>query len=273
MVLNKWLNYKKWNSKTNFSVINVSENEIINDEIKSFLNNHVLDSYIWINYIIRNYKQEKKELLIDFLEKEILPSSKELYRVWQWDIWEIISKLIVTFFSDLDVPATKLKLKSNKDKSMFWTDMISHNKWKEILEWHYYEIKTKQDLLNKNYKIKWNPRYITIVAYDWLQNDLAKNCESIATFLSKLYDEKWDFEKADMYWNISNWKTIVNKIYEIFIIWEKNTYKDDILDALDSISLTLSPLNITIVLIDWFKELVNDLRLKICDEAVKIVYS
>lgn len=272
-MLNTRLNHEKWTNKAHFTVIQVSEKMNIDDEIKSFLNKEILESYVWVNYLVRNYKKEDKKLLIDFLENSILPSVGELHRVWQWDLWEIISKLIVVYFNDLEVPATKLKLKTNKDKSMFWTDMISHNKWDIISEWFYYEVKTTKNLTEKNYKIKWTPRYITVVAYDGLKNDIDKSCEAIAVFLSKVHDEKWDYDKADMYWKIADWRMKVNKEYKIFIIWEKSSYKEEILDSLDAINPSLSPLNVTIVLIDGFKELIEELRNKIWDDAIKLVYS
>lgn len=273
MVIKKWFKDPKIDTKTHFNVIKIWENNICDDEIKEFLNKEILDSYIWIDTLIRNYSTKDKKVLIDFLENNVLPSKSELYRVWQWDLWEIISKLLVSYFFWLEVPATKLKLKTNKDKSVFWTDMISHNKWKDIKDWYYYEIKTKQDLLKKDYKITWNPRYITVVAYDWLKNDLSKNSGAIATFLWKLYEMKENYDKSKVYLDIADGSKIINKNYEIFIIWETSTYKDDIITALENISPDLKPLNVTIILIDWFKWLVDDLRNKVLIDAEKIVYT
>lgn len=272
MTLKKWLKHPDWVPKIGFTLIDVTENCSVDNEIKDFLNQNILEAYIGIPYLIRNYKSQSKLLLKTFLEKNILPSNTELYRVWQWDIWEIIAKLIVSYFRGLEVPATKLKLKTNKDRSVFWTDMISHDEWAIVSDWCYYEIKTKHNLADKNYDIPWNPRYITVVAHDSLRKDLDKNSESIATFLSKFYDEKWDYTKAAMYWDISNWKTRINRKFEIFIIWEKESFKDDIIKALENVDPKLASLNLTIVLIEWFKEFVTTLRNEICATAESIVY-
>ncbi|MBW7954282.1 DUF1837 domain-containing protein [Candidatus Gracilibacteria bacterium] len=273
MVIKKWFKDPKIDTKTHFNVIKIGENNICDDEIKEFLNKEILDSYIGIDTLIRNYSTKDKKVLIDFLENNVLPSKSELYRVWQGDLGEIISKLLVSYFFGLEVPATKLKLKTNKDKSVFGTDMISHNKGKDIKDWYYYEIKTKQDLLKKDYKITGNPRYITVVAYDGLKNDLSKNSGAIATFLGKLYEMKENYDKSKVYLDIADGSKIINKNYEIFIIGETSTYKDDIITALENISPDLKPLNVTIILIDGFKGLVDDLRNKVLIDAEKIVYT
>jgi len=250
------------------------EHKIADDDIKSFLNSQMLEEYVWVDFLINRYKAQDKVKLVDFLERNILPDktiglSKN---VWQGDLWEIMAKLIVSYYRDLLVPAKKLRLKENKDKSVFWIDMIAHNKWDTINDWIYYEVKTRQDLSKKDSKVKWNPQYVTLIAYDWLK-DIEKNSEATASHLSLSCYESGDYEKSKLYGEIVDGSNKVNKNYEIFIIWEKSTYKEDILVALDEINPSLSPLNVTVVLIDWFKELIEGLRNKICDDAVKIVYS
>lgn len=262
-------------NKPHFTVIEVMEHKIADEEIKSFLNSQMLEEYVWVDFLINRYKPQDKAKLIDFLEKTILPD-KTIWlskNVWQGDLWEILAKLIVSYYRDLLVPAKKLRLKKNKDKSVFWIDMIAHNKWNTINNWIYYEIKTKQDLMKKVSSSKWNPRYITLVAYDWLERNAEKNCEATASHLSLSCYENGDYAKSALYWEIVDGTNKVKKYYEIFVIWEKSTYKEDILSALDSINPSLSPLNVTVVLIDWFKELIEELRNKIWDDAIKIVYS
>ena len=272
-MLKSWLNHTNWPQKLHFNLIEVTENKIADEGVKYFLNTQMLEEYAWINFLIDKYRLQDKSKLVNYLEKQKLPDNIDNLskNVWQGDLWEIIAKLIVLYYRDLAVPANKLRVKENKDKSVFWIDMIAHNKWDKISDWIYYEVKTKQDLAKKDYNDEWNPRYITLVAYDWLKS-IENNNESAAAHLMQTCYYSWDYKQSALYWEIVDGTNKVKKYYEIFIIWEKSTYKEDIIDALDNINPSLSPLSITIVLIDWFKKLVEDLRNKICDDAVKIVY-
>lgn len=165
-----------------------------------------------------------------------------------------------------------MRWKFNKDRSVFCTDMIAHNSWEKIEDIYYYEIKTRQNIWKKESISSLNS-YITVHAYNSLYKDQQSSINWIADFLSQRYYDDKDLLNAKKYWDIAKGTDTYNKKYEIFIIWESTSYKDDIITALEGITIDLIPLNVTLVLIDWFKELVEELRNKVLISAEKIVYT
>lgn len=272
--MDNWLNYSSKDTWYSFSVFEVSENKKFDNEIKKILNQHILDSYRGIDFLKLHFESTEPEELVKYLESETLPSmvNTTSKNVWQWDCGEILSLLIAQYFQGLSVPLRKMRFKFNKEKSVFSTDLVAHNKWDTLTDMYYYEIKTKQDICNKDYSVP-GGQYITVVAYKWLEKDESCSNEAICDFLSRRAFDKGDLKESIKYNKVVKWDSNLSRNFEIFIIWEKSTYKEDILEELNNISPSLSPLNVTIVLIDWFKDLIEQLRDKITDDAVDIVYN
>lgn len=274
MVIKKWFKEPEIYKKTHFNVIKIWENNVCDDEIKEFLNKEILDSYRNLDFLKLQFKNENRSKLLEYLESYVFPNIEDGFWkiVWQWDFWEILSWIIVQYFQLLEVPIKKMRWKFNKDRSVFCTDMIAHNNWEKIENIYYYEIKTRQNISKKE-STNWLNSYITVHAYNSLYKDQQNSINWIADFLSRSYYEKDDYVNSIKYWDLVKNPDTYNKNYEIFIIWETNTFKEDIITALEDISPDLKPLNVTIILIEWFKWLVDDLRDKILIDAEKIVYA
>jgi hypothetical protein len=96
------------------------------------------------------------------------------------------------------------------------------------------------------------------LAYESLLKDAESPTESIANFLAQLYFEKENYETASKFMDITRYPQRYNKKYELFLIVESEKFNSHILDDLNTMPLSLSPLNVTVVLIDNLKQLVDN---------------
>jgi len=268
-MVNDWLNYQIKSPKSTFTFVLVSETQNVNDVIRTELQKEILDAYKDISFLKFRFKSKPRNDLVSYLENNILPSMKSQLskNVWQGDFGEILASLIVSYLRGLTVPLKKIRWKLNKEKSVFATDMVAHNTGEDITDMYYYEIKTRLDLTAKR-----NSKYVTILAYESLKKNENIPNNAIADFLSQLFYYKKDYDNANKYTNIVDEVNSVNRNFELFFIGEKSTYKEEILDELNSLPPQLASLNVTVVLIDDFKNLVFDLRKTITSEAVNIVH-
>lgn len=270
-MIDNWLNYQEAGPKPNFSVIIVSEKQIIDNEGKAALLREILNSYRDIDFLKHNYLTEQPVKLVDYLNNEILPQMGDPFGVWQGDLGETLGSMIVSCFLNLAVPLKKMRWKFNKDRSVFCTDMIAHNQGNDITDLYYYEIKTRREL-NKKESRDGSSSYITIHAHNSLLKDKNSPTEGIIDFLSRYYYEKGDLNSSSKYHHIIINPGSYNKKFELFFIGEKKSFSESILDDLNTLPPQLSPLNVTVVLIDGFGSLVSDLRATITLEAENIVY-
>lgn len=271
-MFNSWLNHQIKPSTFSFTVIEISEKEKINQEIKAKLQQEIIDSYCKIEDLKVRYQHKDKNKFEEFLKTK-LPSMKDQLskNVWQGDVGEVLAALIVSHFQNREVPIKKMRFKTNKDKSVFGVDMIATNKGEVITDIYQYEIKTKENLCEKDYGKKGNPRYISIVAHESLNQDNVLE-QNLPGWLVTFYLASGEMDKVKKYWDVFDKEIIPIKHFELFIIGDASSYNEIILTALDSLSIKLSPLNVTIFLIENFKKLISDLRTTIINEAVNIIY-
>ena len=216
------------------------------------------------------FRKASEERLKQYIEGHVIPSDKNQFakNVRQGDWGEILAALIVAYFQDLKVPIQKLRWKFNKEKSVFSTDMIAHNKGDSIKQIYYYEIKTSQNPGNKR-----DGKYITIIAHDSLLKDEQAPTEAIADFLARYYFDIGDYDNSRKYFDIVDNSHNYDRYFELFFIIEKDKYIKDILVDLHNLPPRLEPLRITVVLIDNLKVLVKNTWENLADEAVKLVWS
>ncbi|MCK5061293.1 hypothetical protein KAR28_01970 [Candidatus Parcubacteria bacterium] len=307
-MINTWLQYNIKSPKPTFTIAEISEKKAIDDDIKRMIQKEILDSYRGNDFFKKEFQHEKIETLVDYLKNNVLPSkiSGITKNVWQGDVGEILAGLIVAYFQKYYIPIKKMRWKFNKDRSVFCTDMIAHND--DITSLYYYEIKTRKNIKNKetrklsteqkndfqnrkkNLKLSANGNlytYVSVHAHDSLLKDEESPTESIIDFLFRFYyrkaeddDIKEEYkqvyrEKADKYGNIAKNITNPQKHFELFFISEKINPSEikEIVEHLNSYPPELSPLNITIVLINNFKNLIDELRDTIINEAINQVYN
>ncbi|MDR0835843.1 MAG: DUF1837 domain-containing protein [Tannerella sp.] len=274
-----WLNYQEQKGYTySFSFFEVTENMTPDDTLVNLLQESILFSYRskdFYNY--RFSKTATAEEIRQYLNDQVIPADKNRFdrNVRQGDWGEILAGLIVTYFQNLVIPINKLQWKFNKDKSVFGTDLIAFNNDDTIKDIYYYEIKTRLHPDTKEGK-KPNRQYLSIWAYKSLEKDANSPTESIANFLEMLYFEKAnrlnsseDYTKALKFTDIVTNPQNYNKIYEIFLIVEKAKFNTVILDALNDLPPQLLQLDVTVILIDNLKELVE----KTWQDIEKVIFS
>lgn len=293
--LDRWLNKEEVDSSPySFQVVFFKErNASLPDaEIKKYIEEQVSISHRNLSHLKLHYQTEPRESLSSYLESYVFPEMTNQINknVWQGDFGEILAGLIVAYFQDLEVPIKKIKLKFNKDRSVFSTDMIAHNKDDVITDIYYYEIKTRQNIQNKEtVKVAGNNlyNYITVHAHNSLHREEISPNEGIADFLSRYYEDKamtyvetggeasnieHMLSLSKKYHDIVKNPSNYNRKFELFFITEASSYNDVVLTTLNSISPLLSPLKITVLLIDNLNELIESTRNNIIDTTLKLVY-
>lgn len=292
--IGRWFNKNEDNtSYSNFNVVFLRENDssLPDEPIKQYLEEELAKSYRNISYLKTHYNTESEEKLIDYLNNYVFPETSNIINknVWKGDFGEILAGLVVSYFQNLEVPIKKMKLKFNKDRSVFSTDMIAHNNGNTITDIYYYEIKTRQNIKAKetvkvsgaNYR-----NYITVHAHNSLHKDELSPNEGIADFISRYYEEKATIfaeigdeqnmklmlEQSKKYHDIVKNPSTYNRNFELFFIAETSSYESTILDALEELSSHLSPLNVTILLIENLNDLIDTSRDNVMQSTVRLVH-
>lgn len=268
-----------------FNIYDISCLNPLNNKIKDYLATQTLIQYNNLNYLKRYYKTETPDKLREHLQNYVFPNvrhstskgGKQIIRnVRQGDFGEILTTLIVEKFNNLQVPISKLRYKFNKDRSVFCTDLISHNKGESITNLRYYEVKTKTS------KSVYN---VGIEAYQGLEKDESKPAESIANFLSCYYHEKAEtifsidenaaesfFKLAKQFNDIVKNPQKYNRSFEIVLIIETSYFKERLLANLNGLSMSLSPLEVTVILVDDLNDLIVTTFKKAEDIAIQHVF-
>lgn len=277
MLLHSWLESPKSSNKANFTLLEITEKTSPPDEdILKWLNLEILSAYRDVWYLKYSYKNKTKEELMKYLDEYVFPNMKDQFsrNVWQWDFWEIITSLIAIYVHNLIVPIKKMRWKFNKEKSVFSTDLVSHNNWSEIEEIHYYEIKTKQNLTDKiKCRFDGTKKYITSIAYKWLEQDQNLPNWALFDFLSRQLYQEWKYDLSKVYWDlVLRDKNDITRKYEIVVIGEKSTFSTEIIDELEAQSIILPNTCLTLILIENFKDLLWVLRNKIINNSISTIY-
>jgi hypothetical protein len=267
-MIRKWLGYHQNKDTYIFKLISVTEKSGQSPNLIKYLQKEILTSYRQLDFYKFHYQNESEDKLKKYIEDYVIPSDKNRItkNVKQGDWGEILAALIVMYFQNLYVPIHKLRWKFNKDRSVFSTDMIAHNKDGRIKDIYYYEIKTRQSPQNKEYG-----KYISVIAHNSLLKDEQAPTEAIVDFLSRYYYEKGDYSMSLKYGDIVKNPQNYIKNFELFLIVEKDNFINQILTDLNELPPQLKPLRVTVVYVKNLTGLVNDTWKEITEEAVRIV--
>jgi len=255
--LNYWLTYQPETKPYVFSFIRVTEKNKPDINMIKLLQEKLIFSYGTEKYYSRYFEENSTEEEIrKFVIDKVIPAENNQFdkNVRQGDWGEILASLIVVYFQNLEIPINKLQWKFHKDKSVFCTDLIAFNNADKIEDIYYYEIKTRQNPDKKEE----SKQFISVLAYNSLLKDAESPSDAIVNFLYKLYIEKEKYKTADKFKDIMKNPHKYNKKYEIFLIVESTKFNTNMLDELNLLQPTLYPLNVTIVLIDNLKQLVEN---------------
>jgi hypothetical protein len=284
-MIRKWLDRNLRKKAYSFNIYDITEKKPLDEDIKEYLSHQTLIQYKNLEYL-KKYKNDSTDELREYLRNYTFPNTRHSFtkggkqiikNVRQGDFGEILTTLLVEEFTDLKVPISKLRYKFNKDRSVFCTDLISHNNGDVITDLKYYEVKTRTS--KSVYKT-------ATEAYEGLERDESKPTEAIANFLSNHYYEKAEVlfevgkeEEAEPFYNLAKqFSDIVknpqnyNRSFEIVLIIERSYFKEKLLKKLNELSLKLLPLEVTLVLVDNLNDLVINTFNNAEDIAVKHVF-
>lgn len=266
-----------------FNVIEILEKTNINNDIKKYLAKEICNAYRNLKNCKPSFINLPKEKFEQYLKSYVFPNIEDAQsigertirkNVRQGDFGEILASLIAKELRNLDVPMTKLSWKFNKNRSLFGTDLMSHNKGEKITDLTYYEVKTRTSY-DKN---------IAVQGHESLLKDIPN--EYIADFVMRYYLElagnfelNGDNEQANKYREKSNQylKILTNpedykRNFEIVLILEKHLFKEEILEILQQLPPNLEPLTITIFSIVNLNNLTSESYELAKKEAIETIY-
>ncbi len=129
-MINEWLERVPKPDQYVFKLIHVTEIKKPDDNIINFLQTEILQSYRDIDFYKFHLQNSTEDDIRNYVKTQIIPGDENqiVRNVRQGDWGEILTSLIVAFYQGLEVPISKLKWKFNKDRSVFGTDMIAHER-------------------------------------------------------------------------------------------------------------------------------------------------
>ncbi len=269
-MINTWLSYNQRQPSPygSFTIVDVSELGEPSEDVKNHIANTILESYRNINFYKIHFEHEPQQALLDYLDTYVFPGEDNniVRNVKQGDYGEILAQLIVEYFCELEVPIHKMRHKFNKDRSVFCTDMIAHNSGEPLTDIYYYEVKTRRTM------IRTDGHYPPVNAHNSLLNDQNGGTEGIADFLCRMYFERGDYDKSKKYGEVIKNPSAFIRHFELFFIIETDIYLEEIVEELNALPPTLTPLNVTVVLIRDLAQKLQDGFDRAKTQVITIVY-
>lgn len=253
-----------------FQFIRITEDCNKDDTLINELQKSIIREYREPSYLQRKRRNLDRAGLEDYIRKKVIPDEITNFDLATryGDFGEIFASLVIQFV-DNKKTFNKLQWKFNKDKSVFGTDIVSFDSLEEPSEICYYEVKTRENCLNKEEVSRKKigddeiieKEYISVIAYKSLEKDMLSDKESILDYMSRFYHATGDEDISDLFSDLVDGVKSVNKSYEVFIITDsKNLSKDykSLLTALNSYPKTINPLKVTFIFIDSIKQLMTE---------------
>ena len=263
----QWLKFfPSLNNRYKFEFVLVEENRKVE---KEFLQEKFLHSYRDELFYKMRFQRTDRAAIVQYVENNVIPGNKNQIEknVRLGDFGEIVVALIAKYFYD-EISFPKLKFKLNNERSAFATDVISFDDINNPTTITFFESKVKTPLLKKitveKKSVKMNrmpPQYISVIAYESLQNDFTCATQPMLDFMAQRYVEEKKYDLAQKYMDLSDKYRTLNCKYEIFIFTEKTNPLPDykkILKDLDALNLQLQPLKVTLVFIENLNNLIED---------------
>lgn len=247
--------------KYNFSFIRITEDKPKDDALILELQKSILRAYRTPNFLQRKKRNLDRDGLKKYIQKNVIPNKITNFdvAVRYGDFGEIFASLIIKYIQNKE-PFTKLRWKYNSNKSVFGTDIVAFDSLDNPREISYYEVKTRENALKKE-KEKEENKFITVIAYKSLEQEKFSDKESILDFMSRLYENEGNYGKSDIFSDLVDDARVVNKTYEVFIITDSRILSKDytpLLQTLNTIPKTITPLSLTFIFIDKIKELMTE---------------
>lgn len=258
-MIEEWLNTPEIDPNSqSFTVVKITNKKKADSPIIEYLQKNILYTYEDKESLDFSLEGGTKESIRDYL-KALFPNDENSdnlqtkIRVQAGDLAEVTTKLILKNFYSKD-SLNKLKYKLHSGRSVFGTDLIAFDNIKNPHDISFYEVKSKKNL-SPNKEKRANDEtedvYISVVAHNSLKYDTEQKINPVLRFMMQKAFESKEFDQAKILRDIIHRKRILKEEYGIFIVTEDSETKiPSLITALESITNRLSPLSMTIVLVD-----------------------
>jgi len=258
-MIGEWLNIPEIDPNIHsLTFVKITNKKKADSPIIEYLQKNILYTYEDKESLDFSLADGSKESIRAYL-KALFPNDENTdnlqtkIRVQAGDLAEVSTKLILKYFYNQD-SLNKLKYKLHSGRSVFGTDLIAFDNIKNPHDISFYEVKSKKNLSPKKEKLpdgNDTEIYISVVAHDSLKYDTEQVVNPVLRFMMQKSFESKEFDQAKLFREIIHKKRVLNKKYGIFIMTEDSETKiPSLIDALEKLSNRLSPLSMTIVLVD-----------------------
>lgn len=246
-MINSWLNEENSRDYIKFKVINLVENKIEYTDLKIFLATQVL---IHLKDPLRLKSLMQKmtdDQFKNYVLTNLIPDKGVRFSPRQSTWTEVLAAEILEKVRGTIIPIYRLRYKEKKNQAMRGNPDVVTCKEEDEPTIFFVEVKSS---INTNDDIAKE-------AYNSLKKINVDSPEIIEHISDKLFlDDKFDvahiFDKAIL--EPSSYK----RNFQIFLIFEKDKWENEILKELSSIKMSLPNLLVNVVLIESMKQLIED---------------
>jgi hypothetical protein len=256
-MINTWLKAQIRKGGYSFSVIDITEEVVITDDILNALAKQLItasSSPVMIKRECRKLIEDSSRLKLDvireYVEKEVLPNANRIStRVGNFG--EILAAIILIEFEQFWLPIYKLRFREKKDWSMRLTDLClikKHTSIKPLV--CFGEVKTKSSACDTQIGIK---------GHDSLAKDNALEDPGGLHFLCTHLYEMGKYDEADFLSDIRLGRIAYDFRHDLFIIHNKEDWQEKILENLNNHDLDkrLVDFSVKVVLISQLREVID----------------
>lgn len=266
-MINKWLKEaKRINAHhTKFAVIDLTENNMREElkELKIFLANRILIHLDYPERLKRIYRDKPNDKLRKHVSDLILPNKNVSFNPEQSFLGEILTAEILEKIRKAILPIYKLRYKELRNSAMRGkADVIACRILANRPIIIFAEVKSKI-----NYDKK-----IAKKAYEGL---VLNNVEvpEIVDYISRRLEDRDEYNLVNLFDKAIRDPKSYSKDFHIFLIFEKNKWKEEVLEILDTIEVVLPDLTLNVVLISSLKNLIKETYSLVPEVAEEIVYN
>jgi hypothetical protein len=272
-MLRRWLKYQERNQAgSKFAVIDISERAKADVEIIDYLACELVSAHclpVMLECELELLRDDASELGLDdvaeYLENHILPG-KNRPETRVGNFGEVLGARYLIEFEDFWLPIYKLRYREKKDWAARLTDLclIKRDRLPRPLVC-YGEVKTKSTGCNLE---------LAVDGHESLAKDDALADPEILRFIRAMLYERGDFDEAFFFSEISFAKIEYDSRHDLFLVHDKDSWKDEVLDRLQVCELDgrLVGFSVKVVLISRLRRLIDSAYEQTATAAWHIVY-
>lgn len=251
-MIKKWLFEQERDSAPQFRIIDLSEQSNQPDtEVRKFLTLQLIIHLISPNQLKKLFQGRPINEIVEYITANVFPRNDDKFNVRQSTWGEVVTASIVERLRSFKLPIKKLRYKEAQSKAMRGkADCIAASIKDGKLLVCFAEAKTKIQYHSGN------DRDIAKDAYDALAENINLRPE-IIDYIARRLEHDDEYALADLFNKAILEPTSYDRHFQIFLIFEKKVWNEEIIDFLKSQTLALPNLIVNVVLIDSLKELID----------------